>query len=311
MKNYNQNRFTKSYKADYIVDNKITLFLMTRKGLKILESLGQEFRELIDFVVIARDKSVQEDCYDEIQQVCKQFNIQCFDRQSKFNINSHFAIAISWRWLINLDKTQLIVFHDSLLPKYRGFNPLVSSLINGEKKIGVTALFAADEYDCGDIIMQSSSEISYPLKIRDAIEIISNNYIAVAHKILAQIRQEEQLMSKKQEESEVSYSLWRDEEDYAIDWTKTAQEIRRFIDAVGFPYLGASTLINNKLFRIFDVEEVTDVKIENRVPGKVIFMKEGFPVVVCGEGLLKILNLIVDNTNQCFLPLTRFRTRFK
>ena len=38
----------------------------------------------------------------------------------------------------------LIVFHDSLLPKYRGFAPLVSQLINGEEYLGVTAIFTND-----------------------------------------------------------------------------------------------------------------------------------------------------------------------
>ena len=49
------------------------------------------------------------------------------------------------------------------MPKYRGFAPLVNSLVNGEKIIGVTALFASEEYDNGDIIMQSSVDITYPI----------------------------------------------------------------------------------------------------------------------------------------------------
>jgi methionyl-tRNA formyltransferase len=55
-------------------------------------------------------------------------------------ICSDFNIAISWRWMLKV--SNLIVIHDSLLPKYRGFSPLVNMLINGEDTLGVTVLFA-------------------------------------------------------------------------------------------------------------------------------------------------------------------------
>ena len=41
---------------------------------------------------------------------------------------------------------------------------------------GVTALFASSEYDRGDIIMQKSMYINYPIKIDKAIEQIKPLY---------------------------------------------------------------------------------------------------------------------------------------
>ena len=284
---------------------------MSCKGLKVLEALGKDYLKLIDFVVTARDDDVQADYYDEIFLTCNQLNIRCYDRKDVYHVTSRYAVAVSWRWLINLSDTQLIVLHDSLLPKYRGFNPLVSCLINGEKKIGVTALFAADDYDTGDIIAQSLREISYPIKIERAIELIQDNYSELASEIAGTIANGLKLTGSKQDESEASYSLWRDEEDYRIDWNKPAENIRRFIDAVGFPYKGASTIVNDKPARVIEAEEVEDVKIENRIHGKVIFVKDGFPVVVCGEGLLKITALVDDETKESLLPLKKFRVRFK
>jgi methionyl-tRNA formyltransferase len=293
------------------MQGQITLFLMTRKGFKVLEALGKEFRELIDFVVTQRDKSVQDDYYAEIRELCEQLNIPCYDRQQSYKIQSKYALAISWRWLINLKETTLIIFHDSLLPKYRGFNPLVSYLINGENRIGVTALFAADTYDTGDIIAQAGSEISYPKKVSEAIEIVSDGYVKLARQIAAEINRGTNLIGKPQNEAEASYSLWRDEEDYQINWSHSAQEIRRFVDAVGFPYKGAFTLINGKRARVFDIEELDDMIIENRIPGKVIFIKESSPIVVCGRGLAKIKTLVDDETGESLLPLRNLRLRFK
>jgi methionyl-tRNA formyltransferase len=55
--------------------------------------------------------------------------------------------------------------------------------------------------------------------------------------------------------------------------------------------------------------DLPDVIIENRAVGKVIFMDNGSPVVVCGQGLLKILKLTEDGAEYNVLPLSRFRTR--
>jgi methionyl-tRNA formyltransferase len=291
--------------------SQITLFLMTRKGFKVLETLGRDFRELIDFVVTQPDKSVQDDYYAEIRELCAHLNIPCYDRRDDYQVTSRYAIAISWRWLIDPQDTTLIVFHDSLLPRYRGFNPLVSYLINGEPEIGVTALFASEEYDRGDIIGQVASEIAYPQKISQAIEIVSDDYAELAAQIAGEIKRGGKLVGTPQNEKEASYSLWRDEEDYRINWTLSAREIRRMVDAVGFPYKGASTLVNDKLARIFDVETLDDVIIENRVPGKVIFIRQSFPVVVCGEGLLKIKTLFDAETGESLIPLRSMRSRFK
>ncbi len=284
---------------------------MTRKGFRVLETLSKDFQHLIDFVVIGSDESVQNDYYLELRGLCERLGVHCYDRMDAYDVTSQYSVAISWRWMINLKETRLIVFHDSLLPKYRGFNPLVSCLINGERRIGVTAVFASEDYDKGDIIAQASSEISYPIKIEEAIEIVSENYAALAGQIAAEIAADRKLCGKRQNERQASYSLWRGEEDYRIDWTRSAEEIQRSIDAAGFPYKGASTLIDDKLARIFQAEAVEDVKIENRTPGKVIFIKNSQPIVVCGSGLLKIIVFIDDKTGESLLPLRSFRTKLK
>ena len=67
--------------------------------------------------------------------------------------------------------------------------------------------------------------------------------------------------------------------------------------------------MNGAIARILEVEEVPDVVIENRTPGKVIFMNSGKPTVVCGSGLIQIVRMVDDN-GRSLLPLKRFRIRF-
>ena len=86
--------------------------------------------------------------------------------------------------------------------------------------------------------------------------------------------------------------------------------IRRFVDALGWPYQGASTLLNGQLHRMLAAEPKPDVRIENRMPGKVLFVRAGQPVVVCGTGLLRLTALRTSAGGEA-LPLARFRSRFE
>lgn len=52
------------------------------------------------------------------------------------------------------------------------------------------------------------------------------------------------LTSIAQEEALASYSLWRDEDDYLINWKNDSNDILNFINAVSSPYKGAATYIN-------------------------------------------------------------------
>ena len=290
--------------------NKVTIFAMTEKGYVTLQKLLPDFKNNIEAVISSGDPNIQKDFYLEIKFLCQDNNINFVDRKDFKEIKTEYAIAISWRWIISTNNCKLIVFHDSLLPRYRGFNPLVSALINGDNQIGVTALFATDEYDKGGILAQSSSKINYPIKIRDAIIKISENYAEIALFVMTNITNNNNFSITEQNEAQATYSLWRDEEDYLINWNKSSVEIKRLIDALGYPYKGASAKLDGSLVRILDAEIVEDVVIENRVSGKVIFIRNSMPIVVCGQGLLKITEMFDGKYNKSLIPLPRFRIRF-
>ncbi|MBD3843931.1 MAG: hypothetical protein IE909_19065 [Campylobacterales bacterium] len=175
---------------------------------------------------------------------------------------------------------------------------------------GVTALFASSEYDKGDINAQKSFEINYPIKISEAIDKIEPLYFELVDEIFTEIQNGEQLNATKQDESKASYSLWLDSEDYFIDWSWSAEKIKRFVDAVGYPYDNAKAYLNDEIVKFFDVEIVEDVVIEHRERhiGKVVFIKDGMPVVVCSDGLISLKDIRDVDNNEMFI---NFRSRFK
>lgn len=291
--------------------NSVTIFAMTEKGYRSLETVLPRYKSIINCVVSARDDSIRNDFYDNLKELCDSNKIEFVDRKNyRQVITTNYGIAISWKWLINNRNSKLIVLHDSLLPRYRGFNPLVSALINGDTKIGATAFIANREYDRGEIIRSISIDIDYPIKIQEAINKIIYCYRILLSEVLELIITNSNIETMAQDENLATYSLWRDEDDYRIDWSNSSEFIKRFIDATGYPYKGASSLLSGKLVRVLDASVINDVKIENRCPGKVFYIEDGYPIVVCGVGLIKLTEIVEDITGKSVLPFKELKKKF-
>lgn len=284
---------------------------MGEKGLSVLSHCVElaSASRLVGDVVVGRDKAVQDDCADHIVTLCRKHSIPVFERQNA-PLFLGYSIAISWRWLIP-NSEHLIVLHDSILPRYRGFAPLVAALKNGDGEIGVTAIVACGEYDRGGILFQARTPVNYPIRIREAIKLISTLYCELIEQIFTELAKNSNLtlLAREQDHSAATYSLWLDEQDYLIDWTKSSAAIQRFVDATGYPYLGAKTRAQGAVFTLLEGHTVQDVKIEDRSPGKVIFVRDGQPHVVCGDGIYCISRLL-DSAGNDAIPLRAFRTRF-
>ena len=292
---------------------KILIFSVGEKGFHVVNALNSLGTQVSLTCVIGQDKNLLDDYSMELKRYCQANEIDFFFRDElNIPIDEHnLYIAVGWRWLIhNITKEKLIVFHDSLLPRYRGFAPLVNALLNKESNTGVTALLGADEYDKGNIILQHRIDLIYPTSIQNEIKRISKIYANMAIDLVTKLGNESiTLEGSPQDESKASYSLWRDDQDYRINWNDSAKDISHFISCVGSPFLGASTMLKGAIVRILKASPIADVKIENRIPGKVIFKKNGLPIVVCGSGLLLIED-IRNNENKTILPLEKFRSRF-
>lgn len=284
----------------------IGFYLVGKKGFKVLQSIIEKFgTDKLSYVVVGNDKGIENDYFDEIQQLCYETNISCYPKGHEYLVseNAKYRISIGWRWMIK-DTNGLVVFHDSLLPKYRGFCPLVNMLIEGEDHIGVTALYASEKYDEGPIIDQESHEISYPILVSDAIDLSIKLYVKLAGKLVSMMSDSQDIECYEQDDTEATYSLWRDESDYRINWNSSSMKILRFINSVSSPYKGACSIVGDELVRIYNAEVYDkNVTIINRDEqcGKIIFMEDEMPIVICKEGLLKITKMSKN---------IKFRTRF-
>ncbi|MEI9956050.1 MAG: hypothetical protein WDM90_07030 [Ferruginibacter sp.] len=140
-----------------------------------------------------------------------------------------------------------------------------------------------------------------------AIDAMAVMYADLLNELISNIQKDEPIQTYEQNENDASYSLWRNEDDYLIDWNQDAVFIKRFIDAVGNPYKGACFHYNGKRISIVDAEIFRDVKIVNRDTGKVLTKNINNPVVVCGTGLLEIKKMLDEDNNEFILDSLRVR----
>lgn len=297
---------------------KLALFLATEKGYACLERLISDGRA-IGCVFSFSEVNVAHNWHNDIKALCGAHGILFFSWHEVKNDllrifqehNFTSAVAVSWRYLLPLEmnnflRVPLIVFHDSLLPKYRGFAPTPTAIINGESIIGITALFASQDADGGDIIMQRKLEVPHNKYMR---EIVSEQAIIYAEMLaeLAAMLESGEVKAVKQDEAQASYSVWRNYEDCRINWDKSSEYIYNLIRALGAPYLGAYCYYDGAKIIVDRSEVISDKNFAIRDAGKIWSIRENKPEVICGEGMLRIISAHYENGEEVVFQKLRVR----
>jgi methionyl-tRNA formyltransferase len=190
-------------------------------------------------------------------------------------------VATNWRtWIppriFELPRLGTLNVHDSLLPKYAGFAPLIWALINGEEEVGVTAHMMTEELDAGDIVLQRA----VPVGDRDtAADLFDKTVVLFGPMVIEGLA----LIASgrtdwtKQDRSRASFFHKRAEEDSRIDWTWPAEDIDRLVRAQSDPYPNAFTFYKGQRIRV--ARASVSKGIYGGTPGRV-FIREGDGVVI-------------------------------
>lgn len=272
---------------------KLGIYAMNEKGLAVVAA-AIDSGIPIAHITTAQATGMNDASDQTIKLLAKAHGIPTFLRAHPPEFTADVSIAAGWRWL--LDVPELVILHDSLLPRYRGFSPLITALLNGETEVGVTAFMAREEPDTGPIVTQRSTPVSYPVRMRTVLDRVVDLYDEITKQVCADLLNGEPLRYVEQDHSQATYSVWRDDQDYRIDWAWDAYKILRLVDAASHPFPGAWTTLAihpedswmGDVVRVYEAAVVPDVRIEDRRPGKVLRLDNDLPVVVCGMGLLRL-----------------------
>ena len=170
------------------------------------------------------------------------------------DLNVDLLIVGTWKEKIspktyNIPKIATINVHPSLLPKYRGPNPYLQTILNGEEYSGVTIHLVNNKYDAGEILKQEkvriySNDTSEELRertVRKARELIRDLIKDLNNKVITPVNQNEK---------QATYYPNISGEEMMLDFEyQTSDEISKTIRAL-HPFLPCYITYKNKFFKV-------------------------------------------------------------
>lgn len=261
----------------------------TGRGHKILPPPVKEYA-LENNIPVFQPSSIKKDF--EIQSELKKL-------EPDFFITFAFGQILS-KEVLSVPKYATINLHASLLPLYRGANPIQQAIINGDKKTGICTMVTEEGLDCGAICLMDEIEITENMNYEELFELIAQKAPQLIEVTLLNI-QNGSLKPIEQHHEKATYANKIKKEDTQIDWTKTAREIHNLVRGL---YKSPSThcFFRGKLVKILETR-VLDEEIPAGFVGEVgeilKISKEGIEVSTT-QGILLIVKVKPEGKGEMF-----------
>ena len=287
----------------------IVILCATKRGYQFAERLF-DIGQAHTFTVFSFREEPWEPAYlDDIQELTHRHNATFYESRNVNLKKWHdfwdtqtvdLIFMVSWRYLVPPSIYQrathgAYVFHDSMLPKYRGFAPTVWAMINGEQETGVTLFEVVEEVDAGDIIDQKLVPIDDTDTIADVVDKVTQTYLdLISTNFDALITGT--ATPKPQNHDIATFTCKWTPNDSLIHWDRSSQAIYNLIRATTQPYPGAFCYLDGKKLTIWSAELQSNPRdYVARVTGRVaeIYKGEG-TVILTGDSTILLKDVQLD-----------------
>lgn len=236
----------------------------------------------------------------------KQLNFHSANSQGfrNFLIKNNIDMVVVGTWKERIKKATFdiptvgtINAHPSLLPKYRGPNPYIQTILHGEEYSGLTLHLIDEKYDTGAILSQEKIKI-LPT---DTSKELREKTATTARKLICEFITD--LNTKiitpiSQNEKAASYYKNITGEEKMLDFTKqTSSEISRTIRAL-HPFLPTYITYKNKFFVVNPYKFEIIAPPENKTCGTIISKDErnkSLTIVCKDQKAIRFKNLRLYN----------------
>jgi methionyl-tRNA formyltransferase len=189
-----------------------------------------------------------------------------------------------------------INIHPSLLPRHRGSSPIQQTILDGDKKTGVSVQRIALEMDSGELLAVEELDLDGS----ETTSSLSDRCAFIGARLCTDVLKAIDKGEAKSwpQQGKASYCRKIQKEDGLIDWTKPARELDALIRAFD-PWPGSYTLIKGQRLNILaavlyagPMSKVGGEALPNAAPGTIIGLDKAQGIVVStGEGFLALTKL--------------------
>lgn len=182
--------------------------------------------------------------------------------------------------VLDIPKYETINLHASLLPKYRGANPLQRAIIDGEKQTGICTMITELGLDCGDVCLKEPIEITDTLNCVQLFDIVADKSPEMIEQTLIGLV-ENTITPEKQCEDGVCMANKLSKEECKIDWSKSAKDLHNLVRGI-YQCPSAYFNFNDKIIKVLETEVLNGKGSE----GEFINVTKDGIEVACGSGSL-------------------------
>ncbi|MBU6283519.1 methionyl-tRNA formyltransferase [bacterium] len=172
--------------------------------------------------------------------------------------------------------------HASLLPRWRGADPITRAILEGDPETGVTIMRMVLEMDAGDVLWRATTPIG-PGDDGGTLEARLADLGAGALRDAIAAWREGRLRAEPQDPARVTHAGLVRREDGRVDWGRAADAIERATRAFA-PWPGAVTERSGKSLKLWRAR--VEPSAPGAAPGTVVSLDAEGPAVATGAGTL-------------------------
>jgi methionyl-tRNA formyltransferase len=272
----------------------IAMLCATQRGLRCLQRVVELVPDARLTVLSFREEPWEPPFFEAIQDFAQRGGQAFYESRSlrSADLSANWSqappdiiLAVSWRYMVprsahSLATRGAFVFHDSLLPAYRGFSPTVWAVLNNERQTGATLLEMAEEMDAGAIIDQVIIPIAGDEFIASIMERVTDAYLELLDHNLVKLLQGS-VTGRAQDSSRATFCCKRLPEDARINWNLPITAVFNLIRASSRPYPGAFTTFEGRRVIVWSAQKIDRTNDwVGGVPGRVVKLIKGSGVHV-------------------------------
>ncbi|MBR1460410.1 methionyl-tRNA formyltransferase [bacterium] len=235
-------------------------------------------------IPIFQPKSIRKE--PEIQEELKKLNPDFF-------VTFAFGQILSQE-VLDIPKYETINLHASLLPKYRGANPIQRAIINGDKETGICTMITELGLDCGDICQKLVIPISDTMNCEQLWNEIGEKSPQMLEQTLIKLKAGT-LKPEKQCEDGVCMANKLTKEECEIDWNKTNNQVHNLVRGI-CRSPGAYFKFQNKIIKVI---ETTPIDGSGKAGEIIAHSKEGVDIA-CAKGLVRLVKVKPEGKGEMF-----------